>query len=433
MASTVGFSTHPVLAEAATEAGRVVRESRERPDLVLLLATHSYALDQLSGAASALHSLFGPGVQVAAATVNGLLYRKVRYDAMLAQQKAVAVVAFGTAGVAGERVGAALAPDPRPDPRRVGRELAERARAALGADLESGLLFSPGLPRDGSPVDPGLVDGLRDRAPSIEVAGTGLSGGVDMLGLCDPGFALLGDRVERGGALFLAFEARGGPGARRTAVAVANGLRAVDAPPLGVITQSEGARIITIDGEPAFGRVLDAVRRHKRGREAAPGDLEKNLGLAMVERRLSLAVEDPTGNFYWPRIPIHSLPDGSFLEAFEAEPGEVLRLVEADEASCLEATREAATRLRGGEAGDGPPPFELVIAFSCSIRGFVLGARSAEEGRELGSVDLCDEGSVLGVVANGEFGTHRGGRPRATGWAHSLFGLSSGRRTGAAG
>ncbi|HEU4533231.1 MAG TPA: FIST N-terminal domain-containing protein, partial [Polyangiaceae bacterium] len=376
MASTVGFSTHSVLAEAATEGGRVVRQSRERPALVLLLATHSYPPDQLAGAASALHALFGPGVQVAAVTVNGLLYRKVRYDAMLAQQRAAAVVGFGWADVPGERVGAALAPDPQPDPRRVGRELAERARAALGAGLESALLFSPGRPSDGSPVDPGLVDGLRDAEPAIEVAGTGLSGGVDLRGLCEPGFALLGDRVERGGALLLAFEGRAGAGPRRTALAVANGLRAVDAPPLGEITRSEGARIFTIDGAPAFERVLDAVRRHERGHEAAPGDLEKNLGLAMVERRLSLAVEDPSGGFYWPRIPVRSMPDGSFLEGFEAEPGEVLRLVEADEASCLGATREAATRLREGSPADTAAPFELVLAFSCSIRGFVLGARA---------------------------------------------------------
>ncbi|HEU4411267.1 MAG TPA: FIST N-terminal domain-containing protein [Polyangiaceae bacterium] len=433
MASTIGFSTHSVLAEAATEAGRVVRQSRERPALVLLLATHSYPLDQLAGAASALHALFGPGVQIAAGTVNGLLYRKVRYDAMLAQQRAAAVVGLGWADVPGERVGAALAPDPRPEPRRVGRELAERARAALGgARLESGLLFSPGLPHDELPLDPGLVDGLRQSEPSIAVAGTGLSGGVDLQGLCDPGFALLGDRVERGGALFLAFEGRAeGDGPRRTALAVANGLRAVDAPPLGVINRAEGARIFTLDGAPAFGRVLEAVRRHKRGRESNPGDLEKNLGLAMVERRLSLAVEDPAGDFFWPRIPLRSKPDGSFLEAFEAEPGEVLRLVEADEASCLEATREAALRLREGRPAEAP--FELVLAFSCSIRGFVLGARAAEEGRELGSVALCDDDGVLGVVANGEFGTHRGGRPRATGWAHSLFGLSGDRRTGDAG
>jgi hypothetical protein len=255
-----------------------------------------------------------------------------------------------------------------------------------------------------------------------------------MQGLCDPGFALLDGRVERGGALFLAFEGRPeSAGPRRTALAVANGLRAVEAPPLGVITRAEGARIFTIDGAPAFERVLNAVRHHKRGRESAPGDLEKNLGLAMVERRLSLAVEDPSGDFYWPRIPLQSMPDGSFLEGFEAEPGETLRLVEADETSCLEATREAATRLRAGSPEDGAPPFELVIAFSCSIRGFVLGPRAAEESRELGSVALCDEGSVLGVIANGEFGTHRGGRPRATGWAHSLFGLSGERRQGTEG
>src|SRR5262245_21853285 len=116
MASTVGFSTHPVLAEAATEAGRAVRHSRERPAFVLLLATHSYPPDDLSGAASALHSLFGPGVRVGAATVNGLLYRGIRYDAMLAQQRDVAVVALGRADVPGERVGAALAAAPRADP-----------------------------------------------------------------------------------------------------------------------------------------------------------------------------------------------------------------------------------------------------------------------------------------------------------------------------
>jgi FIST-like protein len=423
MVSTVGFSTLPELAEAASEAGRAVQRSRPRPAVALLLATHSYPLDQLAGAASALRELFGPGVRVAAVTVNGLLYRDVRYDAMLGQQKAAAVVALGRADVPGERVSAALVSDPRPNPRAAGRALAERARAELGADLESALLFSPGLPREEAPVEADLLDGVCDLEPAIGVSGTGLSGGVDLQGFCDPGFALLDDRVERDGALLLAFEARGAGQGRRTALSIANGMRAIDAPPVGVVTQAEGGRLIAIDGRPAFERVSDAVRRHSRGREVAPGDLEKNLSLSLVERCISLAVEDPAGGLYWPRVPMRPLPDGSILVAFEARPGEVLRLVQTDEDLCLAAAGEAASRLREGLGPDGSAPFELALAFSCSIRGFVLGARSVDEGRQLVTQAPCDGSNALGVVANGEFGTYRSGRPRATGWAYSLFGV----------
>jgi hypothetical protein len=427
--TTVGFSTKPALVAAALEAGRAVRDARPRPAVALLLATHSHALDDLAPAAAALGALFGPEVRVAAVTVNGLFRGEARYDAMLAQQRAAAVVALGTAGAAGARVAAALADAPAGGPRAAGRALVEAARAALGpgAALEGGLLFSPGLPRADAAVDPGLVEGLREAAPGVGVSGCGLSGGVDLRGFSEPGLALLDGRLARGGALFLAFEAVGGsarPG--RTALAIANGLRPAAAPPLGVITRARDGRVFTIDDRPAFAGLIEAVRRCERGRDAAAAEFEKNLGLALVERGLSFAVEDPAGDFYWPRIPLRALPDGSFFEAFEAEPGEALRLVEADATACLHASRAAAASLRA-DAPPGGTPFELVLAFSCAIRGFVLGPRAADEGRDLGALAGCPEGSALGIIGNGEFGTYRGGPPRATGWAYSLFGVGAGR------
>ncbi|HEU4536712.1 MAG TPA: FIST C-terminal domain-containing protein, partial [Polyangiaceae bacterium] len=356
-------------------------------------------------------------------------YRNVRYDAMLAQQKAVAVVALGDPGVPGARAVAALAADPTKGPRRAGYELAMRARESLGASLESAMLFSPGLPTDGPPLDQALADGLRDLEPALGLSGTGMSGGLDLRGFCVPGFALLDGKVERNGALLLAFEGRG-PGVtpRRTSVTLGNSLRRVGTPPL-VVTQADGVHVISIDGVPAYQRVVDAVRRHERVRNTAVADLEKNLGLTMVELRLAFAVKDPVGEFYWPRIPMRSLPDGSFVDAFEYATGEELHLVEADEVSCLGAAHEASQQLRDA-AAMGAARFELVVAFSCSIRGFVLGAGSVEENREVGAIARCDDDNVLGVIANGEIGTLNGGRPRATGWAYSLFGLGDEGRPG---
>jgi hypothetical protein len=432
MARTVGFSTHDVLVEAAVEAGREVYRDRPKPAVVLLLATHTYPLDQLAAAGAALSELFPPGVQIAGATINGLLYRNVRYDAMLAQQKAVAVVALGEADLPGSRAAAVLVADPTEGPRRAGQELARRARALFGTNIESGMLFSPGLPTDGPPLDQAIADGLRDLEPSIGLSGTGLSGGLDLRGFCEPGVALLDGRVERNGALFLAFEGSG-PSVtpQRTAVTIGNGLRRVDAPPL-VVTRAEGAHVLTIDNQPAYERVVEAVRRHERVRGAGVGDLDKNLGLTMVERRLAFAVKDPTGEFFWPRIPLRSLPDGSYVDAFEYVTGEELHLVEADEGSCLGAAHETPLRLRES-ASMGHARFELVVAFSCSIRGFVLGGRSVEENREVGALAHCDDDNVLGVIANGELGTFNGGRPRATGWAYSLFGLGDEGRPGGKG
>lgn len=395
----VGLSQHPDLSIAVSEAAS--GHGIHAPRLVLFLLTFNYPNADLAAASRTLSALF-PGAIVAGGTVNGLTLDERRYDAIYANDIAVAVIVFG-----GElTIAAALAPDARQDPFQTGKQLGLEIKTALKRAPESGLIFTPGLASSVPFIDQAILDGLRTTAPRLRVSGTGFSGGMTPESMSVPGYAVLGDRVEQLGTLLIAFDAPCG-------FSIANGMEALG--PGAFITDTDGVFIRGLNDKPAREVALDLL---SRGDEEAREHFAKNPAIAGIERGISLAIADPSGDFYWTHPIFFFTPDGAGADAFQPRKGAALSLVSIAPQTCMNAIKQAADMLVDDS---GVEEFDLVLAFSCSLRGFTLGPNVAHEDLELAK--HIKTRKRLGVVANFEIGCYRHGLPRSTAWAYVLFGL----------
>jgi len=373
----------------------------------LVFVTHNYPFDELRSAALAVAAELPPGTKVVGGTVNGLTYDEARYDALFSNKKAVAVVLFGGSDL---KVGVGFVPNPIGSAIEAGRSLAKQAQEQIGERALGGILLGTGLAAGMTPADQGLLDGIRGINPRLRLAGTGLSGGMPITGLIDPGYAFTTDRVEKLGCALICFSGKIDLG-----FATANGMQPVG--PGGFVTDAEGVMIKEIDGRKASEAVLDLLAPKEDPQYRAL--FEKNPMVMSMERGITLATADPEGDFYWCHMPVIFTPEGYALDYFSAKKGTALSVVKIDPDACMHAIGEAAAMLKEDAARD---EFDTVIAFSCSLRGFTLGADIAGEDTELRRHLKAKH--QLGIVANGEIGCYRHGRPFYTGWVYALFGLA---------
>lgn len=401
----IGLSTNHELTAAVGEAIDAALGTCAQPKIAMMFVTHSYPLDQLSDALEAARRGLPAGVRLAGGTVNGITYGDERHDAMFANRRAIAVVAFGGDVVAG----AAIVGDPSDDAIGAGKRLAEAARRGSGGRSDGGaLILTPGMSAFKS-LDQLLLDGIRSLDPRLRLTGTGLTAGLTADGRILPGCAFLDGRIEVGGAVLVTFA-----GPLRMGFSSANGMAAVGRG--GFVTAAEGPVIQTIDNRPARDAILDLLCGDDReSRE----QFKSNAFIAAVERGVTLGALDPEGGHYWCHMPVGFLPDGSALDPFVARKGTPLSVVRIDPATCMNAVQEAGSMLVEDAGTDA---FELTLAFSCALRGYTLGADVAHE--DVGLRTMVSSKQHLGIVANGEVGCYRHGRSLATGWVYALFGLA---------
>lgn len=407
--SGVGLSTNSDLIAAIEEAAREALAACPSPRLVLFLCTFNYPQDLLLAASKKLSTIF-PAAKIAGGTVNGLTYGNNRYDAIYANNTAAAVVAFGGATLS---IAAALEPDPQQDGIGVGRRLGQALREQIGDAPSGALIFTPGFSNLMTHCDQDILDGIRAIEPRLRITGTGLSGGLRADGMSEPGFAILGDRIEKLGTLLIAFK-----GDIRCGFSVANGLE-----PLGegaFVTSAHGKWIQTLNGRPAKEVALELL---SQGDEEAHEHFTKNLSVASIERGVALALPDIEGDFFWSRGLAFFTPEGAIFDAFGAKKGMAFSLVKLNPENCMAAVKQSADMLTDDA---GVKEFDFVLAISCALRGFTLGTEIAREDAELRNHIKAKK--QLGIVANGEVGSYRHGRPVATSWVYALFGLASGER-----
>jgi len=392
---------------AAAEAARTALDECKNPTVALVFATHNYPVGELREAAQAVASALPKGVRVVGGTVNGLIYDGARYDALFANRRAVAVVLFGGDEL---KAGVGFAPSPMGHPIETGKDLAKQVQEQLGVRATGGILLGTGLAAGATPCDQGLLDGIRSVNPRLRLSGTGLSGGMKVTGLIEPGFAFTPDRVEELGCVLVCFAGNVDMG-----FATANGMQAVGTG--GFVTDAEGVMIKEIDGRRAADAILDLLA--PKDDMASRALFEKNPMIMSIERGITLAAADPEGDFYWCHMPVIFTPEGYALDYFSARKGMALSVVKIDPAACMQAIGQAVTMLKEDA---GSEEFDTVIAFSCSLRGFTLGTEVAGEETELRRHLKVKH--QLGIVANGEIGCYRHGRPFYTGWVYALFGLA---------
>jgi hypothetical protein len=401
----VGVSTELDLVAAMNAAARSAQAQCPEPAIVLAFVTHNHDVARLPEAAAVLADVF-PKAQTAGGQVNGISYADERYDAVFANRHAVAVVAFGGEGVRGVITMRVAGGD---SPRALGSALAKDAIARLGVEPVGGIFLGIGLSTV-PPVDQHLVDGIRDAAPRLRLTGSGLCGGMQVDGSYDPGSAFLGREVANKGVLLALLG-----GSLKLGFSAANGMQAVG--PGAFITKVEGPEILELNGKPAKDVTLDLLANESAELRAL---FEKNPQVMGIERGITFAAPDPEGDFYWCHSPAMFTPRGGVFDAFGPRVGMGLAVTRIDPDSCMNAVSEAARML---EQDAGASDFELTLAFSCSLRGFTLGAQVAREDGELRKHVASRR--HLGIIANGEVGCYRHGRPMFTGWVFALIGAAA--------
>ena len=398
----VAISANPDLAAAIAEAGQKAHAACPSPALVLAFITHNYPKAQLADAARALAELF-PKAETAGGQINGITYGDERYDAVFANRHAVAIVAFGGQGVRGT---IALADNSIADPREMGRGVARTVLQRLGTEAVGGVFLGIGISQI-PPIDQAVLDGIRDVAPRLRLTGTGLCGGMQMDGSYDPGVAFHGTTLVDKGVLVgvLGGDLRLGFGAANGMVSTGQG---------SFITKAYGPVIAELGGRPAKDVVLDLFTAGEPGSREM---FEKNPQVMGVEKGITLGAPDPEGDFFWCHPPAAFTPEGGVLDLFSPKMGTGLAVTRITSDSCMGAVESAAEMVRQDAASES---FEMTLSFSCSLRGFTLGATAAKEDAELRK--HIKARNHLGIVANGEIGCYRHGRPMFTCWVFAMMG-----------
>jgi methyl-accepting chemotaxis protein len=138
------------------------------------------------------------------------------------------------------------------------------------------------------------------------------------------------------------------------------------------ITRAEGARVFTLDGEPAW----DVWKRETRAAAAARGiDVDAltadEEGPFLLRFEAGLRVRDDINV----RAPLRRNPDGSILFATSIPEGAVIRITESSEDSQIESARLAAREARDALGGR---PIAGALVFDCICRNLILGSRFAD-------------------------------------------------------
>jgi hypothetical protein len=242
------------------------------------------------------------------------------------------------------------------------------------------------------------------------LSGSGFAGGMTADGKMLEGHAFLDGRVETVGTLLVAFaDARFGCG-------VANGMK--HAGTVGTVTEAHGPMLRSIDGRPARDVLLDALAGSS---ENARELFQRGSMMASVESNVGFATTDPSGKYYWADVPAALMPDGGALGFFARANGTKLERVTISRESCLTSIGEATQALVHDA---GTKNFDLVLAFTCAVRGFTLGEDAPKEDSQLRSSVHAKK--QLGIIANGEVGCRDNGQPTAGIWLYSLSGLAAG-------
>lgn len=397
-------STNEDLVSAVKEASEAIKGQCSDPDVVLIFVNHNYPKDELKQAAETIRDAF-PNAQTAGGTVNGITYGDERYDAVFANKRAVGLMAFGGSKL---KAAATMHREPTSSPREVGATMVRQITEKLGSEPVGGILLGVGLSTS-PPVDGDILSGIRDISPRLRLSGSGLCGGLDLDANAKLGFAICDGDVVEGGAILL-----GLGGAIKCGFSVANGMT-----PKGggaFITEAAGPVIKSLNGKPAKEAIIELLGQDEQGKEL----FRKNPVVAAIERGITLAAPDPEGDFFWCHMPVAYLPDDSAIDLFSPRTGLGLAVVNIDKDSCMNAVTQACQML---EEDANTESFDGLLAFSCALRGHTLGADVAHEDRVLRQ--RIKAKNQLGIVANGEIGCYRHGRPFFTGWVYALAGITA--------
>jgi hypothetical protein len=218
------------------------------------------------------------------------------------------------------------------------------------------------------------IDAARHALPPGTIVLGGTSARSDMLQM-RPTYQFRGDARSSDGAIVLLFS-----GDVAHSVAVGLGWRPLGQP--GIVTGSAQGSIETIDGRPA----VEYVKRYL-----------DDLGPASFGN--PLAIREPgSGAFYLRVIQAADPKTGAVLVSGLMPEGATIQVTTASTDEILGGTQTALREALASFPADATPDAALI--FSCAIRKFVLGSRTATEGELVR--DVLRDLPVAGMYCYGE-------------------------------
>jgi hypothetical protein len=279
-------------------------------------------------------------------------------------------------------------------------------RGLNGKTPKAAIALTAGIYGDPKLFDVNFVEGLQKAIPGLQLTGGSLSGEFDLTNQKRSRAWMDGGEVHEARPLVIAL----GPEVR-TGAAFANGMTPLETS--AVVTEvSNGLEWKSVDGKPAKDRLLDLLVADgdDKDREAAA----RSPVMYGMERFKTLAVKDAESGMYLMHIPtIH--PDGKVMDAWPLSSGTQVEVVKIDKDACANAVRTTGKALQ--QSKQGSP--DIVLSFSCALRGFTLGGESANEDAILR--EYVQPKNQLGIIAAGEVGSPKqGGKATLSGWCYSV-------------
>lgn len=347
-------------AEAGREAADRAGEAASRV-AVVFASSHYNQPDMLRGITDGVRGMPVVGCSSAGAiTADGV------------KEDAVAVLVLGSDTA---RFSAVKTEKISGDMRGAGARFAESLKAAGGADLKGGLIFSDALSGNGTELVRGVLAAIGSNFP---LAGAAAADDMQFKKTFQyyNGEALTDAAVGIGVSGDISFLSAAGHGWH----------------PIGVprtVTKAHGTTLVELDGKPAF-----SIYEEYFGAEA--GNFKQALSLPAVTYPLGMKTAGTEG--WMIRVPLAVNPDGSIVCGAEVMEGAEIRLMIGTPESSLTAAEDTAKTVgHDGAAAEA----RVAFVFDCVARKILFGNRKEEELAMLHTV-LGPSTEIFGFYSYGQ-------------------------------
>ena len=427
----VGVSQREDLIEAVVEAAKEAKERVEEPKLLIVFFTFNYPAEKYQEALKKIKGIFPKETSLVGGSCSGFFAKDRAFDAWSTQGKVrgVGILALDSEYL---NVGIGIGEGTDKNPKEAGRKAILEALDSLEYNPSvaylammkkgvkdvikirpvNGFLLAPGLTLKHNFIDQAILEGIASVAKrAIRLAGGGTSYGFAQTGRFSNSYQFLNENVYEESVICCLFGSD-----LEIGYGTATGFKALG--PGVFVTKCGDGLIQEFNGRPAAEVLGEMLEKYA---EIDKEEFFKNPLAAMAQKGVALGLPEATGDFYWPQVPMQVIEKKYLLSCMSSRVGMGYSLVKVDKKDCQMATVEAAKML-GEDAG--AQNFDLVLFFSCALRGFILGEDYSKEIEKIKEV-MGEKTEVFGLASVGEQAFYKQGPLMGTDYTITMMGISN--------
>jgi len=447
----IGVSQKDNLIEAAREAAQKAKEELgdKKPKLLMFFCTYTYPEEQYQKAQEAVYDVFeDKDVPLVGGSTLGFFAKdKYFFDPSLFGKtlgmvfkmmgkvfKPLKFIGAGVIALESDylQIGTGLGTDAFKEPQLAGKTSIKMAldnleynpQVAYLAALKKGVgditkirpidgfLITPGNDPRGRFRDSEIAEGITSvTKSSLRIQGGGVCGGVSETRTLT-GYTFYNGKVYKGAVIsvVLGSELVIGHG-------VGTGAKPIDN--IGLVNKVRDKWTIEeINGKPAVEVVFETLKKYTKIEKEEFVKAPAVMGI----RGYALVFPEARGDFYWPLFPVR-VKEGKCVEMMmPIKEGMLLALGEVTKESAKKATIDAAKlMIEDVNSKD----FNLVLFFSCAVRGVVLGKDYFYEIKKIKETVGDKDLPVFGICSTGETAFYKTGSSVGTGFTITMMGISN--------